>query len=247
LTDDPDLVVFTTADLVAAAANNIEAYWESRGKVVEIVDVSPYPIEGRADEIKADIADYANEHGTQSFLLVGDWGDDLTNQLWNASEYWKQMRDEHIEDRRTSSPVTPRIPAFLIEDLEGSPRNAARWSPYILSDQLYGDLDGDSIADVAVGRWPAMSETDIVNATTNLVLHCEGDSQRQRNALLLLGDTDAESGSGDLVALMGESIDSTIGAVSPVDFPRFSRRLLGYTVPEGGVDEQLEIYPRVQG
>jgi hypothetical protein len=81
-----------------------------------------------------------------------------------------------------------------------------------LSDQWYADVDGDSVPDVEVTRWPASNSGEVVDMVVKMSLYRSFLDQMglPDAATFLVGDVNLQSNSGELARWCSEQVEAAL-------------------------------------
>jgi hypothetical protein len=150
-----DYVIFTTEALRPTVECTIGVLRQSQGHAVQVIDVDANSQGETNDFIRATIQEYHATFGTKCFHIVGTWQDEFTSAIWESSDYWLAKRDAYQRSRaRFERPnMTGAIIPPVLVSADAAPPTAVS-TPYVYSDQPYGDVDDDGVPDVVVTRWP---------------------------------------------------------------------------------------------
>jgi len=93
-------------------------------------------------------------------LLVGDanWTTCRTDPAWWDPVMGWYPPPPSIEPQ----PQFNRLPTYYLADPDPAGQSMSRVAPCIASDGLYTDVDGDSLADIPIGRWPVRSGVEVL-------------------------------------------------------------------------------------
>lgn len=150
----PEWVCFTPYDW-KDEAQPLANIWNSRGHAAVVVGLT-------STDRKAEIRTWVSSHAAnlKYILLMGDANDySMWSQssLWDASAGWTKPPWCSQEGNN----VIPM--SFYVPDGGSHDESMAMWTPYWGADWLYGDVDGDTIPDIAVGRAPVKSPQEVVS------------------------------------------------------------------------------------
>ena len=245
-----DYVIFTVAPYLIDTQNFVETYWEAQGHRVSVVNLTPYDPSDR-QQLIIDLVDFYNTtYNTIYFHIIGDHSDGFySNVLWNTNEYWQAMRDSYDSfgffDTPLEDPVLS-IPTFVIPDAERTTDNVARNRPFLLSDQPYGDLDGNGIPDVVITRWPVESVTDIVLAAEKMQIHNNGENLTfgTLSSVFFVGDANQHGNDGVFVNAMAEQLMNALSELekNSVISPLYQMDILGHFARQDSATAFLNRY-----
>ena len=213
-------VIYCPATLRTAVDFGLVGYWAWCGydvRVVEIESLPSSPNEFRAalrDSIAAEAAG-----GRRYFLLVGDANDwqyfDLNEQgssLW--VDGWAEVHQSYLDSGYPPSGQVERdqIPTFMLADTDPRDQNLAWFTPYILSDFPYSDIDDDGLPDVVLTRLPFDSEWEIWNFSERMQLSQEGERFGAKTVSFFIGDYEYGNGTntGQLARLAVDTLTTLL-------------------------------------
>lgn len=109
---------------------------------------------------------WASQYGLRYLNLCGD-GNNWRDHDDQASYYGGYVQPAYpSQSEYDLIPMSASIPDPVGNQLTGLPYFTSRFS----TDALYGDIDGDSLADIAVSRWPCRSPEELLVMSTKSVL-----------------------------------------------------------------------------
>lgn len=195
--EGPDVLVVCPAEFRAALAP-WEAYRRSQGHRLSVVEPS-----ADVAELQATVRRVARSGELKFLVLVGDVP---TPQDESAAH--------------TSTTVPTNYVRAHVNTQWGS-------EPWIATDQLHADVDGDGIADVAVGRIPADTPAELATVVRKVLRY-----EQQADCGLWQRRIDVVAGAGGF----GPVADALVEAAG--------RQVFRQTIPAGYVIDQTSANPR---
>ena len=186
-----DVVIVTSGEL-RSAADQLASWHQDHGRrtlVVDFLDV--------ADEFSDGI------YQPQAVPAMMAWAQ--TNWPGEPPSYLVLFGDGHWNFKGYNTAIYPMQPQHIPPFLNFSDP----WQGEVPVDAFYGDLDGDSHQDIAVGRIPVNNLTEAASVIQKIENYNEGDAIQswQSNAIFVADNQDS---AGDFASVSDEIIENNL-------------------------------------
>ncbi|MBD3423141.1 MAG: T9SS type A sorting domain-containing protein, partial [Candidatus Latescibacteria bacterium] len=210
-------VIFTVDSLADEVDTYVADYWETFGYTVYLRTVDAYPSDPDSFRValKDSITDYATD-GAGYFHLIGDANDwKRFSSAW--PDDWEQIRQDYLAVGYPSGgqPEKDLIPTWSFPDTLPRLQNTSYFTPYILSDCPYSDIDDDGIPDVVLTRWPVTTEEEVLSMASKMQSYMDYGwaASSCYSILTCVGDVDhMDEGDGEYASRVADTVMSAVPA-----------------------------------